>query len=44
MAAGFLLLAGPVRADDAAAAPPGRSVSLTPVQGADAAEVSALGD
>jgi chromosome segregation ATPase len=45
MAAGFLLLAAPCRADDAVPAPPpARSIALTPVQGADAAEVSALGD
>jgi hypothetical protein len=42
LAAGFLLLAAFARADDAV--PPGRSISLTPVSGADAAQVSALGD
>jgi uncharacterized phage infection (PIP) family protein YhgE len=42
LAAGFLLLAALARADDAV--PPGRSISLTPVSGADAAVVSALGD
>jgi hypothetical protein len=42
LAAGFLLLAAFARADDVV--PPGRSVSLTPVSGADAAVVSVLGD
>jgi hypothetical protein len=42
LAAGFLLLAVPGRADDTI--PPGRSVSLTPASGADAAEVDALAD
>ncbi|HXC63551.1 MAG TPA: hypothetical protein VNZ67_04295 [bacterium] len=47
LAAGFLLLAALGRADDAVpvpSPPPGRSIALTPAQGADAAEVSALGD
>ena len=45
LAAGFLLLAASSRADDAVPAlPPGRSIALTPVQGADSAQVSALGD